>query len=526
MNHDELSSWKEIADHLRKSVRTAQRYERELGMPVHRLPPPAVDVRASRAEIDAWRLRTSDASLSPAEGDLVPEESAGRTVDDLASAQADCRDAAAPDPPDRRRRSWAWATGLGLLVVLVAVAWVGLWSGRTRPVPGAVRPATSVGLDQGPWPTQGHDMRRSRQSHLAGPARGDDVRLLHSSDVILHYDPVLGGVDQTPLVATSGGALIFGGCRAAHAIDLAGHAIWDSALADAPLPEGTVGFTVDSLGAIFVATHECPVAPASGRVHMHRLAADGRPIWSQLVGEMMWGPAVAPDGSWYTLSDSNLLRGFRASPLGMLWMTDLPGYSQGAIALDSHGNLYIGTDGGHYNQPSLWSLEPVEGHVRWSRGTGSVMTPVVTDSDRICVNDEDTLSCYRDDGKRLWEVKVGSTTGSSAPLAVGHSGTVYVRAATELLAVAPDGALKWRVGVGPGAAIAPGPILDRDENVYAVFGQSVSSFTADGKPRWSRPVPAPGEMIIAASGLLCVVSDRRNIYSIRDAGPGPTDDRK
>jgi len=50
-----LTSWKEIANYLGKGVRTVQRYEAELGLPVRR---PAgksrAGVMATRAEIDAW----------------------------------------------------------------------------------------------------------------------------------------------------------------------------------------------------------------------------------------------------------------------------------------------------------------------------------------------------------------------------------------------------------------------------------------------------------------------------------------
>jgi hypothetical protein len=50
-----LSSWKEIAEFLGKGVRTAQRWERELGLPVRR--PPGKDSRvvfALREELTAW----------------------------------------------------------------------------------------------------------------------------------------------------------------------------------------------------------------------------------------------------------------------------------------------------------------------------------------------------------------------------------------------------------------------------------------------------------------------------------------
>ena len=50
-----LSGWKEIANYLRKGVRTVQRYERELRLPIHR---PAgkssSSVIAFKAELDSW----------------------------------------------------------------------------------------------------------------------------------------------------------------------------------------------------------------------------------------------------------------------------------------------------------------------------------------------------------------------------------------------------------------------------------------------------------------------------------------
>lgn len=53
-----LSSWKEIADHLGVNVRTAQKWERERGLPVRRLPGTKGRVSAERAALDAWRQST------------------------------------------------------------------------------------------------------------------------------------------------------------------------------------------------------------------------------------------------------------------------------------------------------------------------------------------------------------------------------------------------------------------------------------------------------------------------------------
>src|SRR5260370_1950909 len=53
---DELSGWKEIAAHLDVSVRTAQGYEKNLGLPVRRQPGQKGRVWASVEELDGWRL--------------------------------------------------------------------------------------------------------------------------------------------------------------------------------------------------------------------------------------------------------------------------------------------------------------------------------------------------------------------------------------------------------------------------------------------------------------------------------------
>jgi hypothetical protein len=51
----ELSSWKEVASHLGVSVRTAQLWERDKGLPVRRLPGEKGRIWADSAELDRWR---------------------------------------------------------------------------------------------------------------------------------------------------------------------------------------------------------------------------------------------------------------------------------------------------------------------------------------------------------------------------------------------------------------------------------------------------------------------------------------
>src|SRR5205085_2894348 len=71
---DRLDSWKEIANHLGREVRTVQLWEKLEGLPVHRhLHRKLSSVFGFRSEIDAWRdgssrlpANSSDAVLEPA----------------------------------------------------------------------------------------------------------------------------------------------------------------------------------------------------------------------------------------------------------------------------------------------------------------------------------------------------------------------------------------------------------------------------------------------------------------------------
>ncbi len=68
--HDRLESWKAIAGYLRRTERTARRWERHEGLPVHRLPHhDRSSVYAFKSELDAWRAaRTTDLPNGEAEG--------------------------------------------------------------------------------------------------------------------------------------------------------------------------------------------------------------------------------------------------------------------------------------------------------------------------------------------------------------------------------------------------------------------------------------------------------------------------
>lgn len=102
---DRLSGWKEIAAHLGKSVRSAQRWEAELDLPIERLSGPEGGqiVQASRRELDEWRQSRMRSSVLDGEapddlvdgaGDAAPADAA--TVDALGEAPAALDEEATP----------------------------------------------------------------------------------------------------------------------------------------------------------------------------------------------------------------------------------------------------------------------------------------------------------------------------------------------------------------------------------------------------------------------------------------------
>jgi len=79
---DRLDSWKEIANYLRREVRTVQLWEKKEGLPVHRhFHKQLGSVFALRSEIESWKRKVSRRSDGPAPGSVVPA-SFSNEVDD------------------------------------------------------------------------------------------------------------------------------------------------------------------------------------------------------------------------------------------------------------------------------------------------------------------------------------------------------------------------------------------------------------------------------------------------------------
>jgi hypothetical protein len=114
-----LNSWKEIAEFLGISVRAAQRWETERGLPVHRLPGARGPVYADLEELKRWwqQLQAGGEGNTPASPPATGEKvAAGRPAGVVRIEKALSRSAAA------RPKRWPWA-----VAVLLALFGTALW---------------------------------------------------------------------------------------------------------------------------------------------------------------------------------------------------------------------------------------------------------------------------------------------------------------------------------------------------------------------------------------------------------------
>ncbi len=140
---DRLNGWKEIALALGKSVRSAQRWESELGLPVERLTGPdgGQIVQASRRELEAWRRhRVSSGADQPQPEPALPRIDTSETagVTSAPPSPDEERIAVSPASPvpivsasPRRSRWWLYAAcvaaggAAGVLLTLGSIRVVG-----------------------------------------------------------------------------------------------------------------------------------------------------------------------------------------------------------------------------------------------------------------------------------------------------------------------------------------------------------------------------------------------------------------
>ena len=119
-----LNSWKEIASYLQVSVRTAQLWEAQRGLPVRRVPGGRGVVWAHPAELDAWRKSASVAAPSAAAS--APPSAAASLLGSVAASLSSSVPSAAASAPPSAALADTLTARRAVLLGLVATAYLGL----------------------------------------------------------------------------------------------------------------------------------------------------------------------------------------------------------------------------------------------------------------------------------------------------------------------------------------------------------------------------------------------------------------
>lgn len=147
-NGDRLNGWKDIAGYLGKSVRTAQRWEQELRLPVRRIHTATGEiVYASRREVDEWLEKVGDQRP----GEDTPPADNGH--DAIGTAPNGAQPSAVP----ARSRLWM-AAAIGLIIIVAAGLAIYLSSG-VQPQPRGTEDGAVVAGPLGQpasWKAQGN----------------------------------------------------------------------------------------------------------------------------------------------------------------------------------------------------------------------------------------------------------------------------------------------------------------------------------------------------------------------------------
>jgi hypothetical protein len=144
-----LNGWKEIAAYLGKSVRSVQRWERDLGLPVRRINTPdrGQIIYASRSEIEQWRRRMDTKAVSLEEEPGRSSEDGGTTTP-LSVPTVEVAPDLSPAPQSDvipRRRSLRAVQILAIaLAAIAAGVLLGRWTMRRDPVPARAELASTA----------------------------------------------------------------------------------------------------------------------------------------------------------------------------------------------------------------------------------------------------------------------------------------------------------------------------------------------------------------------------------------------
>lgn len=136
-----LDSWKEIADYLKREVRSVQRWELERGLPIHRLPGRGrAVIFAYTGELDGWMKGGGHDSNRPPERELEQQTAGLQQAVHSGTRPPLPPEAGTESVPSLSRAAGRIWPAFAVALILAVSYWVAIYARRAEPPPAPKRP--------------------------------------------------------------------------------------------------------------------------------------------------------------------------------------------------------------------------------------------------------------------------------------------------------------------------------------------------------------------------------------------------
>ncbi|WP_186438575.1 PQQ-binding-like beta-propeller repeat protein [Cohnella terricola] len=220
---------------------------------------------------------------------------------------------------------------------------------------------------------------------------------------------------------------------------------------------------------------------------LYALQPDGTFIWGLglLHGLVNGKPAIGPDGTIYVNTWDHLL--IAVNPDGTKkWEFKRGGSEKISVGGRSvNSSPAVGVDGTIYiaasDEPKLIAVNP-DGMKKWEfTVAGAVSTPVLDADGTIYIGSTDShLYAIKPDGKKKWSFTVKAPIFYSDPV-LGADGTIYVVSYDSFFyAVNPDGTKQWSYDY----KVRTTPAVGADGTIYVGGNKRLIAVNPNGKIKW------------------------------------------
>ena len=344
-------------------------------------------------------------------------------------------------------------------------------------------PILSNGLMDSPWPMYCHDVRHTSRSPYS------TVNTSSLEKWWIHIDDGL----KSGIAISKDGTIYFG-----------------QLILYATYPNGTIKWVYEDLDGWIWGC--CPAISEDGAIYIgvvgpgnnffYAINPNGTLKWRrELPGWIHSSPAIAEDGAIYFGSDNNHI--YALNPNGTIrWRYETGNVVYSSPAIGDDGTVFCGSHDG-----CLYALYPNNGTLKWYYNTGYYIRT------SPCIGDDGTVyfvslsnylyAVYPNNGTLKWLTNVGAGTSPT----IGWDGTIYAGYGT-LHAVNPtDGSVKWTFDPGPDSRIEwATPCTSAEGTIYfgthigETDGGEIIAVNPDGSLKWRNMIATTWVMSAPAIG--------------------------